>query len=138
MSMTRGAIDHLERVLCEAYREEIDLYTQAVALCECRSAAPEAVDGWLPTLVAMLDRIAAVEARMAPAKAEWKRLGHAPDAALADCLRRMAELLRALAAAVDRVITDLQARRQHLPAPLEALSRSQRVQQAYQRIARVS
>ena len=135
--MTKAA-EHLERVLCEAYREEIDLYTQAVALCDCHRSAAEAVDGWLPTLVALFDRIAAVEARMAAAKGEWKRHGHAPGGELASCLRRMGELLRSLAAAVDRVIADLQARRQQLPAKLEALARSQRVQQAYQRIARAS
>lgn len=125
---------HLEQLLCEGYREEIDLYTQAVALCDCHRTAP--VDGWLPQLVAQLDRVATVEARVATAKAEWQRLGQSPGRALADCLNRVAELLGALAAAVDGAIASLQARRQQLPAQLEALARSHRVQQAYQRIAR--
>jgi len=65
---------HLERALCEGYREEIDLYTQAVALCECHRAAPETpVESWLPGLLGLLDRVAAVEDRIAMAKAEWRR-----------------------------------------------------------------
>lgn len=133
------SIAHLEAILCEGYREEIDLYTQAIALCEVQRAAPQTpVESWLPLLLGLLDRVAAVEGRIAAAKADWRRQDRSAGAALAGCLNRMAELLRTLAAAVDGVIAGLQARREQLPAQLEALARSQRVQQAYQRVARAS
>ncbi len=130
------AIEQLEAMLSDGYREEIALYTQALALCEGHAAAaPLQVDSWLPTLMALLEQVAAVESRIATAKADWQRLGQAPGRMLAGYLGQLAALLPALGAAVERVIAAVQARRDQIPLELDALARSSRVRQAYQRIA---
>ena len=125
------AVHALEATLCAAYREQAELYGLALALWGPRVAS--GVDGWLPQLISLLDRVAAIESRIAVEKQQWQNEHRPPSAELAICLARIAELLRNLSATVNQAIGQVESDRAQLVPQLEGFARLGRMQQAYQR-----
>ena len=128
-----ASADRIEANLCVAYREEAELYEQALAL----SPQPDdgGIDGRLPALTGLLDRIAAIESRVAPDRDQWQRAGRLPGPELAGCLARIAELLRGLSAVVEQAISHVQTQRDQMMPQVEGLARLSRMQQAYHRVS---
>jgi hypothetical protein len=128
-----------ETTLCTAYRAEAALYAQALAVC--KSATDTAVapgESWLPRLVELLDAVAALEAGIAAAKADWQRQGRPTGPELKGCLADVAELLRELSAVVNRVIGRMQADRLQMIPQIEQFTRLRRMQRAYERAVHAS
>jgi hypothetical protein len=131
----------LEATLCAAYRDQADLYAKALACCthELSTVKPgQHAHDWLPQLVQILDRVAVIERQLATVKEEWQRQNRPAGPALRTCLARVADLLRPLAAVIDRTIESLEADRNKLIPQIEQVARLRRMQQAYDRTSRVA
>jgi hypothetical protein len=127
----------LDAILCAAYRDQAELYARALACCSAENLGQHA-DGWLPQLGKILSQVATIEGQIATVKVEWHRQGRSPGAELRTCLARVAELLRLLAATINRSIETLEANRSTMIPQLEQVARLRRMQQAYDQTGRVA
>jgi hypothetical protein len=131
----------LEATLCAAYREQAKLYTQALACCAHEPSAGKLsthADDWLPQLVEILARVAVIEGQLVTVKEAWQRQGRPTGAELRTCLARVSDLLRPLAATINRAVAALEADRSMMMPRLEHVARLRRMQQAYDRTSGVA
>jgi hypothetical protein len=131
----------LETTLCAAYRTQAELYAKALAYCTQESSAEKPAahaDDWLPKLVVILAQVAVVEKQLATVKEAWQRQGQPMGAELRACLAGVADLLRPLAATINRAVEALEADRSRMIPRIDQVARLRRMQQAYDRTGRVA
>ena len=124
----------LETVLRTAYAAEADLYTQALSVAQEIATALEersGTDHSMPKLLALLDQVTGIEARIADAKALWRRNGHRPGEELQSLLVAVRERIEQLARCINRAEQEAAAHRDRLLPELDATVRSQQMQRAY-------
>ncbi len=122
-----------ETLLLAAYREQAAYYAKALRCAEELSLEQGGGDpGRLPpALLGYLDKIAAVDARVAETKAWWVRTGQKPGSELRAALDEAALLIDRLAGYVREAERAATATRQALTPELDAAARGVRMRRAY-------
>jgi hypothetical protein len=123
--------------LAAAYREEVALYREALALASAHAnPGTTGDDDWPLRLNEILRGVQAVETRIAAAKKRWQAEPKGPDAGAAAVDAAVAEVAEAIAAlqgAIGAVIGRVEKRREALMPEMAAFVRTDRVRQAYRR-----
>jgi hypothetical protein len=123
-----------ETLLLAAYREQAAYYASALAAAEqLRSEQGGGDDpGRLPpAIVGFLDKIAAIDARVAETKAWWMRAGQRPGPELRAALDEVTRLIDRLAGRVREAERTATASRQALTPELDAVARGVQMRRAY-------
>jgi hypothetical protein len=123
-----------EAALCQAFREQADRYRSALALADDLPAAlrrGDDVSGRLAEVMALLDEVAAGEARLAPARGLWQRSGSAPGPELRALIADVTDLVDRLARTLGEAEQEVARRRQSLAPQLDALIRGRQMRRAY-------
>src|SRR5262249_39525932 len=94
-------------------------------------ARGESVDAALAQLLALLDEVAAVEARIAPVKAQWHQGDHQPGAELRELLSRLTRNLEHLSGHIQAADLEANARKCRLRPELDRGILSRQMQRAY-------
>jgi hypothetical protein len=126
-----------EALLCQAYREEADHYTQALALAEDLSRALHeelGADAQLHTLAVHLDQVAVIEARIATTKQAWQKKGQKPGTELKKVLEQVAEQLERLARCLHGAEQEALRQKIALAPRLDSVIRGQQMRRAYREV----
>ncbi len=115
--------DELEPRLIQGYQTQATLYDRALHVADSAANFAE--------LNAILREISAVEAVLAEDKAAWRSSGRQPGPLLREALDSVTERIRALAALVDQLVADLEARKQALLPGVDECIQQRRMLHAY-------
>jgi hypothetical protein len=124
----------IEKTLQTAYEAQAECYAQAlVFIGEAESLqAPEATLGHdLGKVIALLEQVSTIEARIDAAKARWLDAGNHPGAQFQATLDRVRGLIESLQEYVQLALDREQERKDRLLPALDLLARGKRMQQAY-------
>ena len=118
-----------EKLLLAAYREQAMYYASALRLAEQRRGGdPGDIP---PAVVAFLDKIAAVEARMTETKSWWLATGQKAGPDLRAALDEVTQLIDRLTSCVREAEQTASASRQALTPQLDAAARGMQMRRAY-------
>lgn len=124
----------LETVLCDAYREEIAIYTRALKtaneITRCLDTRTPH-DAMLADLLAALGAVGVIEERTADARQAWQSSGCKPGPQLQALLDHAAQVITELAGLVRQAEEVAAARKAWLAPQLDASSRGRQMQRAY-------
>jgi hypothetical protein len=123
-----------EPLLCDAYREEADLYRQALTAGADVLAALQRgghAEDQLQRLLGFLDQVGAIEARMAPIKAQCQDRDWKPGTLLGEALTEVRQLVERLQACIQDAERVARERKSQLEPQLDAAIRGCRMQRAY-------
>jgi hypothetical protein len=123
----------LEVALCQAYREQTELYGQALDLV--RAPRTGAASDWVQNLLGLLDQIGVIDGRLAAARQRWQESRAQPGPELRGLIVRIAAQIQEIAHAVSQTQTELLARRLQLLPEFDQLARQERMRRAYARTA---
>jgi len=123
-----------EPLLCDAYREEAELYRQALAAGSDVLAAlqrGERAEEPLRRLLRLLDRAGAIEARVAPIRAQCQNAGWKPGPPLDGMIGEVRHLIERLQACIQEAERVAHQRKSELEPQLDAVIRGSQMQRAY-------
>ena len=120
--------DPLEQRLVHAYREQLRLYDQAVALTEHETAPG---NHWIGGLDPILQAIAAVDKGITEDKSAWRQAGLQPGPEFSGLLDRIAGRLAMLAQIVQGQVAELEARKEQMLPEMDAFIQQRRMLSAY-------
>lgn len=121
----------LERQLAAGYREQAGLYAQGLAQLQRKSDSPDVHDASWSRLNGVLERVAAVDFRLAPLKQRWAAGGTSPGPELQSALERVRSQLEELLAATGRAEQQARTARDRLSASADVAVQGQRMRRAY-------
>jgi hypothetical protein len=123
-----------EALLFAAYQEEAGRYAAALQVAEAlRSGAGQTgtADEKLPQMLAHLDAVAAIEARIMETKRWWVATGQQPGPQLRAVLEQVTQLIERLAVCVRETELAALAEKQSLLPELDSAARVWQMQRAY-------
>jgi hypothetical protein len=123
-----------ESLLSEAYREEAELYRQALTAGSEVLAALQRGDNMenrLQQLLSFLDQVGAIEARVTLVKAQWQEAACKPGPQLKEIMTQVGQLVERLQACIQQAESLARARKSQLEPELDALIRGSQMQRAY-------
>jgi hypothetical protein len=123
-----------EAVLCAAYQEEAALYRQALALtADIQSTLHQGgnAEAALQHVLTLLNQVGAIEARIAPVKAQYHGGGAKPGSQLHDVLQELRQIVERLAEGIGEAERVARERKSRLEPELDAIIRSSQMQRAY-------
>jgi len=122
-----------ETLLLAAYREQAAHYANALRCAEELNLEQSGGDpGRMPpAILCFLDKIAAVDARVAETKSWWMRTGQKPGSELRAALDEVTRLIDSLAGYVREAERTAAASRQALTPELDAAARGVQMRRAY-------
>jgi hypothetical protein len=124
----------LETVLCQAYQEEVECYSQALQLTNAIAAAfqrGEADNERLLQLQGVLDAVGAIEGRISDAKGRWQAGGQKPGPKFQGLLDQVKRLIEQLAAVSRTAENAAYLNKERLAPQLNSIAQGQRMQRAY-------
>jgi hypothetical protein len=122
-------------LLLSAFLQEADCYGRALQVAAELGAAcqrSEGIDERLRQVFALLEEVAAVEARIAPVKQAWEQAGRPAGTELRAVMDRVAALILQLKNHIQTIEEAVRARRDAVAAELDVCNRGRQMQRAYQ------
>lgn len=134
--MTSCPPETAEASLFQAYQAEAEHYARALRLAQTlrfRLQQGASVQEEMTLILACLDDVRTIEARIAETRTQWQQSGRKPGPELSAALNRVAELLASLAPLIGAAEKQALTRLGELRPQLDASSRARQMQHAYLR-----
>ena len=131
--MTQPAMPFQE-LLTSAYAEEAERYTRALQMArELQASFQRGGTGEenLQQIMALLNEVALIEARITDAKQAWQASGQKPGPQLQGVLERVTELIQSLSGHIQEAEREATEQKNRLVPELDAAVRGQQMQRAY-------
>ena len=130
------AQDSLEQRLADAYRLQTKHYNEALHVVNEDGQALEK-DIWVQDLQSTLQKIAAIDERMAPDKLSWQQEARKPGSELRGILATLSTSIQMLSAAIDRRSEELARRKLRLLPVLDEFIRQRQMLSSYQQFGKM-
>jgi hypothetical protein len=124
----------VDPLLCAAYREEADLYREALAAVEGLPAALQGggnTQARLQKMLGLLQQIGTIEKRLVPVKARCRGKAWKRSAELVEVIAQIEKMIGRLMTGIQEAQQIARRRKSELEPELDALIRGSQMQRAY-------